>query len=196
MHLLPKNLALILAGSCLLGIVSTRQATAQNLVYTLSGVTFSDGAVATGFFGFNPTTQVFSNFNITTTSGVSDGDPGFNYSYGPSGSYGQTLGGFVYVFQSEVTPFPSVVLATTSSSTSPGLYPLQLGADVTSNGFGGSGEATGQGNRGITTGSLSVTNAVPEPSSVLTFAIAALGIGGLMIAAKRKKAAPLLPSSL
>ena len=41
-----------------------------------------------------------------------------------------------------------------------------------------------------------VPPAVPEPSSVLTFAVAALGIGGLMIAAKRKKAAPPLPSSL
>ena len=38
--------------------------------------------------------------------------------------------------------------------------------------------------------------AVPEPSSVLTFAVAALGIGGLMIAAKRKKAAPPLSSPL
>ena len=38
--------------------------------------------------------------------------------------------------------------------------------------------------------------AVPEPSSVLTFALAGLGIGGLMIAAKRKKAAPPLLSSL
>ena len=41
-----------------------------------------------------------------------------------------------------------------------------------------------------------VPPAVPEPSSVLTFAVAALGIGGLMIAAKRKKAAPPLSSSL
>ena len=41
-----------------------------------------------------------------------------------------------------------------------------------------------------------VPPAVPEPSSFLTFAVAALGIGGLMIAAKRKKAAPPLSSSL
>ena len=41
-----------------------------------------------------------------------------------------------------------------------------------------------------------VPPAVPEPSSVLTFAVAALGIGGLMIAAKRKKAAPSLSLSL
>jgi len=41
-----------------------------------------------------------------------------------------------------------------------------------------------------------VPPAVPEPSSVLTFAVAALGIGGLMIAAKRKKAAPPLSSPL
>ena len=46
------------------------------------------------------------------------------------------------------------------------------------------------------TPSPGVPPAVPEPSSVLTFALAALGIGGLMIAAKRKKAAPPLPSSL
>ena len=41
-----------------------------------------------------------------------------------------------------------------------------------------------------------VPPAVPEPSSFLTFAVAALGIGGLMIAAKRKKAAPPLSSPL
>ena len=41
-----------------------------------------------------------------------------------------------------------------------------------------------------------VPPAVPEPSSVLTFAVAALGIGGLMIAAKRKKSTSRLPSSL
>ena len=41
-----------------------------------------------------------------------------------------------------------------------------------------------------------VPSAVPEPSSVLTFALAALGIGGLMIAAKHKKAATPLSSSL
>jgi len=41
-----------------------------------------------------------------------------------------------------------------------------------------------------------VPPAVPEPSSVLTFALAALGIGGLMIAAKRKKSTSRLPSSL
>jgi len=46
------------------------------------------------------------------------------------------------------------------------------------------------------TPSPGVPPAVPEPSSVLTFAVAALGIGGLMIAAKRKKSTSRLPSSL
>ena len=56
----------------------------------------------------------------------------------------------------------------------------------------GSGSATGFFNASF----LLTPAAVPEPSSVLTFAVAALGIGGLMIAAKRKKSTSRLPSSL
>ena len=182
-----RPICLGFAFTSLCALTTLRAASAQTLTYTLSGVTFSDGAVATGFFDFNPTTHVFSDFNITTTNGVSDADPGFNYFYGPSGSYGQTLGGVVYEFQSEVTPFPSLVLATASNSTSPGLYPLEPGNDVTSHGFGGSGEITGQGNRGIATGSLSVTNAVPEASTTVSFGLL-LAFGGLAVAVKRKKA--------
>lgn len=183
-----RSIGLGLAFTGLCALTTIRAASAQNLTYTLSGVTFSDGAVATGFFDFNPATQVFSDFNITTTNGVTDSDPGFNYFYGPSGSYGQTLGGMVYVFQSEVTPFPSITLATASDSSSPSLYPLEPGEDVSSHGFGGSGEITSGGNRGVATGSLLVTNAVPEASTTISFGLL-LALGGLAVAVKRKKAA-------
>lgn len=183
-----RSIGLGLAFTGLCALTSLRAASAQNLTYTLSGVTFSDGAVAAGFFDFNPTTQVFSNFNITTMSGVTDSDPGFNYFYGPSGTYAQTLSGILYVFQSEVTPFPSITLVTASDSSSPNLYPLDPGEVYSSGGFSGSGEITSAGVRGVAAGSLLVTNAVPEASTTISFGLLlALGLGGSVIA-KRKKA--------
>ena len=53
-------------------------AKAQVVTYTLSGVTFSDGATAEGSFDFSSGT--ISNINITTTVGVNgDALPGFTY---------------------------------------------------------------------------------------------------------------------
>jgi len=44
-------------------------ASAQNLTYTLSGVTFNDGGTASGSFTYNPTTNTYTNINIVTTTG-------------------------------------------------------------------------------------------------------------------------------
>ena len=49
----------------------------------------------------------------------------------------------------------------------------------------GGGSATGSFNASF----LLTPAAVPEPSSILTFAVAAMGLGGLVIAARRKKTA-------
>ena len=53
---------------CLLGLV---MAQAAPINYQLVGVVFNDGGTATGYFTFDPTTGVYSNVNITTTTGSS-----------------------------------------------------------------------------------------------------------------------------
>src|ERR1700675_4810941 len=37
--------------------------------YTLVGVTFDDGGTASGFFTFDPVTNLYSDVNVTTTTG-------------------------------------------------------------------------------------------------------------------------------
>jgi hypothetical protein len=73
--------ALIIVG------VMVPTATADPITWTLSGVTFSDGATASGSFVYNADTDTVSSVEITTTSGAlfsgatySGVDPGF----GPS----------------------------------------------------------------------------------------------------------------
>ena len=73
------RLGLALTGLCALGVAAARPAAAQNLLYTLSGVTFADGATASGFFNANPTTGVFGALDITTTNGLTDGLLGKHY---------------------------------------------------------------------------------------------------------------------
>ena len=45
-----------------------RSGDATPMLFTLTGVTFNDGATATGSFAFNPTTGNFGTFLITTTT--------------------------------------------------------------------------------------------------------------------------------
>ena len=44
-------------------------ASATPLVWTLTGVTFTDGGTASGSFMYDPATNTYSNVNITTTTG-------------------------------------------------------------------------------------------------------------------------------
>jgi N-acetylneuraminic acid mutarotase len=58
----------VLVGLTLIGLLATSAAAAP-LLWTLSGVTFSDGGTASGSFVFNPATNTYSDINITTTTG-------------------------------------------------------------------------------------------------------------------------------
>ncbi len=60
----------ILLGLTILSLVSTSAAAAP-LLWTLSGITFSDGGTASGSFEFDANTNTYSNINITTTTGSS-----------------------------------------------------------------------------------------------------------------------------
>lgn len=192
MHSSGKTLALTLLGLCSLGFAA-RPASAQNLVYTLSGVTFNDGAIATGYFDFNPATQTFGTYSITTTNGVSDTLTGALYT--PASSQSQAGGSFsnVFIFATNKNVYNYLVLNTASSANAPGTYSLNLGFDLSVGGFSDSGELApvNMVARGVTAGSLSVNNApVPETSTTVSLGLLlALGVGSLAVTARKKKAA-------
>lgn len=195
--LLPRTagLGLALAGLCALG--AARPAAAQDLLYALSGVSFADGAVATGSFSFNPTTSAFGAYNLTTTAGVTGGLLGANYTPGkflPSFVGAPATSESLFTFTLDKGRF--LVLATTVPALTPGLYPLLPGQFVTvpSPQILNSGEFItqngAQNGRGIVAGSLAVTAAAPVPETSTTASLGlllALGLSGLAVAAKRKK---------
>jgi len=184
------RLGLALTGLCALGVAAARPAAAQNLLYTLSGVTFADGATASGFFNANPTTGVFGALDITTTNGLTDGLLGKHYVLPATSPYNSPY--FAFSFSSGLN---RIVLSVGVDDRIPGVQPLQPGSSsqgsLTDSGefatpvTGGSTVA-----RVISAGSLVATGApVPEASTTVSFGLLlALGLGGLVIAAKRKKA--------
>ena len=194
MHSFGKNLTLAFIGLCVLGAASARPAAAQNLVYTLSGVTFADGATATGYFDFNPSTDTFGSYNITTTNGVTDSLVGANYTVASGLTSSPPFTGFGtdYVFTADSTTanFHSLVLRTQAQSTSPATYALTIGI-ISPPTFFPSGEFTPDAST-IATGSLIVTNAVPEASTTVSFGLLLMLGGGVVIVARKKKAATSL----
>ncbi len=191
MHSSGKTLTL--TGICILGLTTIRPAAAQNLVYTLSGVTFNDGAVATGSFDFNPTTQTFGPYSITTTNGVSDNLTGALYTPTSSKSVAGGSGSDAFTFKTNSLVYNYLVLDTSLSATTPGTYSIDPGYNLSLGQFNRSGELApvNMVARGITTGSLIVTNApVPEASTTVSFGLLlALGLGGVVVAARKKKTA-------
>ncbi len=209
MHLRQTlRLGLTAAALCALGIVP-RPAAAQALLYTLSGVTFSDGATASGSFVFDPTANNFGAYDITTTNGVTDSLAGYHYVPGTAFPGGE---GFSFQF-ADGDPYHSpggeqyLELITTGEpypgAVTPGTYALQPGqfnppgypfpdgsAEYTSTvGTVGFAPATP---RTISGGFLIVTSdsPVPEASTTVSFSLLlALGLGGAAVAAKRKKQA-------
>ena len=191
------SLGLALVGLCALG--AARPAAAQDLLYTLSGVTFVDGVVATGSFSFNPTTGAFGAYNITTTNGVTDTLIGANYTPGkiaPTFIGSPASPGSNFSFTFDKSRF--LTLSTAAPALAPGLYSLLPGRFVTvpTPQILDSGEFITQNGspngRGIVAGSLAVTPAaVPEASTTASLGLLlTLGLGGLAVAAKRKKGAP------
>ena len=183
------TLGLTLTGLCALGTLAARPAAAQELTYKLGSVTFDDGAVAFGYFDFNPTTGAFGPFDITTTDGVTDSLTGFNYTSASSSPFQPFGGSDFFVFGSNST-INTLALVTDASATGPGLYTLAPGTVIDPNTIQNSGEFAPSA-RAIETGYLYVveTNPVPEASTTVSLGVLlALGMGSMVVAAKRKKA--------
>jgi len=185
--------------------------TSQTLTYTLSNVSFSDGAAATGYFNFNPTTHTFGTYDITTTNGTTDTLTGFKYTSGNSKVSSPFAGTFTFDNSATHNPYNYFTLDSLAVTNQTGTYSLVPGTNVTAQGFIGSGELapigsasnsarslisifSSEGARGLNAGgSLIVTNSaspVPEASTTVSLGLLlALGLGGLVVAGKRKKVA-------
>lgn len=192
MHLLQKTkLSLTLASLCILGAMTMRPADAQNLVYTLTGVTFSDGATGSGSFSFNPTAASpsanLTTFNIATTAGVTDALTAGSYVPGTANALERQTVYFDFNYGGGTASFHDLLLMTATAAASPGTYPLLLGKQTAPNQFTGSGEYAPT-SRLLTSGSLVVTNAVPEASTTVSFGLLlALGLGGAALAVRKKR---------
>jgi len=199
MQFSPRTrLGLTLAGFALLTTATVQPAHAQNLLFTLSGVTFSDGATATGSFLFSLTSQTYGTYDITTTNGLTDKLTGDHYTPATIGPKAVCLSNSAFIFDgnnftSFTNPYNNLGLGTSYVIKGPGIYSLELGSDVTPTSYSGSGESApvGIGNRGVSAGSLIVTPAaaVPEASTTASLGILlALGAGAFAIARKKKVA--------
>jgi len=185
------RLGLALTGLCALGVAAARPASAQTFQYTLSGVTFADGATASGSFSYNFTTKAFGTFDVTTTNGLTDSLLGVHYL--PPTATATALSNFAFEFFSGRN---ELVLNTFGPDNASGILLLQPGSTSNTGALSASGEfatpVTGGSAvaRVISAGSLVATGApVPEASTTVSFGLLlALGLGGLVIAAKRKKA--------
>jgi len=197
--ILPRAISLGLALTSLAAVSAARPAAAQKLVYTLSGVIFNDGATAGGSFEFDGSTNTFGNLDILSTNGITDTLIGAHY---VTGDFATTIGGgnvfkFNNVASPRVTPgVNSLVLDIAAPAVYNGVYLLRPGS-LSQGGFSDSGELAplGVGARVVTAGAFIVSGGapVPEASTTASFGLLlALGMGGLVIAAKRKKAASSL----
>lgn len=186
----PRTVALglTLAGLCAFSAAAARPVLAQNLTYTLSGVTFSDGAVATGYFIFNPATQSFGTFRITTTDGTTDSLSGGVYALPATSTFKAGIGGAAtgngYFEFDTFSTNRTLGLATSADASSPGTVPLALFSSSFA-----SREFTGASTRTITAGFLDIAApaAVPEASTTISLGLLlVLGAGGLVMAKRRR----------
>ena len=76
---------------CLLSFLMIAGAQAATVKYTLSGVTFSDTATASGSFQYDAATNTYSNVNITTTGATRAGETYNSVSSGFAGDSGGVL---------------------------------------------------------------------------------------------------------
>ena len=134
--------------------------------FTLTAVTFNDGATATGSFVFNPTTGNFGAFLITTTTSVSNTGSTYSSLAGTSTFYLASPDAFIFDNFSIDSHY--LVFSFSGHITGPGVYALDLGVPNGPDSFLGSGEFVDAllDYRLVTGGFLSVTG-VPETGGTL-----------------------------
>jgi hypothetical protein len=187
-HAMLPIVALTLAAFTLL----SRPALAQSYDYTLSGVTFNDGAIASGFFTYDPTASTIGSYDITTTPGTDgDGTVGYHYDSTDGGSYANPGNNPYFIFgQSNFGP-NNLFLESTEFGNTSGTISLIDGSPNGIGSFFGSGEFYDANSdyRLVSTGSINVTPA-PEASSAVTFTLLLLLSGSALVFVRRKNKLP------
>lgn len=191
MNFTPKT-ALALAALAALGLAAPHPAAAQNHLYTLSGVTFADGATASGTFEFDSTTFTFGPYDIITTDGLTDSTTGAHY---VQGTGFDNNGSGYFAFDNGASPDNYLALATSDPLYTPGVLTLSPGSINSDGSFDNSGEFAPDNvyTRVINSGSVIVGPAiapVPEISSVGSLGVMLLlGAGGMAIARRKIRSA-------
>lgn len=157
-------LARIILGTA---VLTASVAGATPLTWTLQGVTYEDGATASGSFIIESTSGDILSWDITTTPGLLDG---FHYDVGNSSLFARDFFGFPnsYIIARD-NPFaePYINMTFASALTAPGTVDF-----TTSQDFAGSWECINCDLiRYVTAGSVT-TNPVPEPAPAALFGIA------------------------
>jgi hypothetical protein len=171
------SLAVTIAGN----FGSARSSSAVPLDFTLTGVTFNDGATASGFFIFDPSRQIYGAFDILTTGGASAGSNYSSEGVGTNASFLPSPDSFI--FDNFSVDDHYLNLFTLGHITGPGVFALESGAAKGPGVFSNGGEFVNDNfstinYRLITAGFLTVSGpSVPETGGTLlslAFGIAAL----------------------
>jgi hypothetical protein len=170
------SLVIVVLGS----LVVARSSDATPMRFTLTAVTFNDGATATGSFVFNPTTGNFGAFLITTTTSVSN--TGSTYSSLAGTSTFNLASPDAFIFDNFSIDSHYLVFSFSGHITGPGVYALDPGVPNGPDSFLGSGEFVDAlfDYRLVTGGFLTVTlPGVPETGgTLLSLVIGIIALSG------------------
>lgn len=111
---------LVLASGLFVLLCVPRIASADDVTWDLSGVTFTDGGTATGSFVYNADTNTLSSINIVTSSGTAFG--GADYTATDPGGYGPFSNELLFVTSGsgDLTGTPALDLIFDSNLTDSG----------------------------------------------------------------------------
>ena len=147
-----------------------------NIVYTFSGVTFSDGGTLTGTFTTNDTFNTLLDFDITTSPGAG---LGFTYTPLTAGSASTSLPAIIVLSTATLDEILQVTFAGGLTATG---APILIGT------FDSFEQAGPDARRDIVAGSAIVAPlTVPEPSTLALLAID--GVLGVLISVRRRRQA-------
>jgi hypothetical protein len=135
-----------------------------NIVFTFSGVTFSDGGTLTGTFTTDDTFTTLLDFDITTSPGAG---LGFTYTPLTAGSPSTSLPAILVLSTAALDEILQVTFAGGLTATG---APILIGT------FDSFEQAGPNARRDIVSGSAIVATSVPEPSTLALLAVGALGL--------------------